>query len=125
MSALPEIIVEAWENREGPAVFATVAPDGNPNAIYVTCVRRYGDDRFAVADNYFNKTRANIHEGSRGSLLFITKDGKAYQVKGAVEYQETGEIRDFLRDCLDAKYPVHAAAVLRVEEVYSGAERLA
>ena len=45
-------------------------------------------------------------------------------MKGPVEYRQTGEARDFLRECLDPKYPVHAVAVLDVEEAYSGAEKL-
>ncbi len=124
MPALTDDLKAAWENREGPAVFTTVDRSGNPNAIYVTCVRLHGDDRIAVADNYFSKTRENIRSGSRGSILFITGDRKAFQIKGAIEYQESGDIREFLKDCLDPKYPVHAAASLTVEEAYSGAERI-
>ncbi|MCE5248721.1 pyridoxamine 5'-phosphate oxidase family protein [bacterium] len=124
MTSLPEMITKAWENREGPAIFTTVDRNGNPNSIYVTCVFLHGDDRIAIADNYFNKTRENIRAGSRGSLLFITKEKKAYQMKGMIEYQESGEIREFLKDCLDPKYPVHAAAVLLIDEVYSGAEKI-
>ena len=124
MPALTDTIKAAWEGREGPAVFTTVDRTGIPNSIYVTCVRFYGDDRIAIADNYFNKTRENILSGSRGSFLFITRERKSFQIKGPIEYQETGEIREFLKSCLDPKYPVHAAAVLRVEETYSGAERI-
>ena len=77
-----------------------------------------------IADNYFNKTRENIRVGCRCSFLFITRERKAFQIKGHIEYQETGEVREFLKNCLDPKYPVHAAAVLRVEEAYIGAERI-
>ena len=121
---LPDLIVTAWDNYEGPAVFSTLDGNGNPNAVYVTCARIYGSDRIAIADNYFDKTRKNILEGSGGAFLFITKERKAYQIKGSISYQATGEIRDYLKNCLDPKYPVHAAAVLMVEEAYSGAEKL-
>ena len=47
MTALTDTIKAAWENREGPAVFTTVDRNGNPNSIYVTCARLYGDDRIA------------------------------------------------------------------------------
>lgn len=124
MPVLNDTIKSAWENREGPAVFTTVDRDGNPNSVYVNCIRLYGDDRIAVADNYFNKTRGNILAGGRGSVLFITKERNAFQIKGFIEYQESGEVREFLRGCFDPKYPVHAAAVLLVEEAYSGAERI-
>ena len=124
MPVLTDTIKAAWENREGPAVLTTVDRNGNPNSIYVTCVLLYGDDSIAIADNYFNKTRDNICSGSRGSFLFITRERKAFQIKGTIEYQKTGDIQEYLKNCLDAKYPVHAAAVLRVEEAYSGAERI-
>lgn len=113
-----------WENKEGPCVFTTVDGSGNPNAIYVTCIRKYDDDTILIADNYFDKTRENLKHGSRGSVLFITGDKKAYQIKGSVAYQESGELRDYIKDCLDPKYPVVAVAVLTIEEIYSGAEKL-
>ena len=90
MPALPDVIAAAWDNHEGPAVFTTVDGNGNPNSVYVTCARIYGSDRIAIADNYFDKTRKNILEGSRGSFLFITKERKAYQIKGSISYQVTG-----------------------------------
>jgi len=125
VTALPEIVREAWINREGPVVLVTVSADGVPNAIYATCVGTFGDDRLVVADNYFDKTRQNLLGGGRGALLFITKDGKAYQVKGALEYHRDGEVFESMKAWNPAKHPGHAAAALRVEEVYSGATRLA
>jgi len=124
MAALSNVVKTAWENREGLAVFTTVGRNGNPNSVYVTCVRLYGQDCIAIADNFFDKTRINILSGSRGALLFITKDRNAFQVKGAIEYQEAGEVWDFLKNCLDPKYPVHAAVALHVDEAYSGAEKI-
>ena len=97
MSALPEVAAQAWEKRQGPIVLATVDSLGGPNIIYATCVRRSGEDQIVIADNYFAKTRANILAGSKGSLLFITQDGKAYQVKGVFEYLTSGEIYEIGR----------------------------
>ena len=124
VAALPEIVREAWINREGPVVLVTVSADGVPNAIYATCVGTFGDDRLVVADNYFDKTRQNLLGGGRGALLFITKEGKAYQVKGTLEYHRDGAVFESMKTWNPAKHPGHAAAALRVEEVYSGATRL-
>ncbi|MBN1486043.1 MAG: pyridoxamine 5'-phosphate oxidase family protein [Anaerolineae bacterium] len=124
MTTLPEIVSQAWEEREGPIVLTTVAADGTPNAIYATCVKKYSEDRLVVADNYFDKTRANIQNHSKGTLLFITKDRKAYQVKGTLTYETDGEIYADMKQWLAPKYPGHAAAVLHVEEVYNGAKKL-
>ena len=124
MKQLPEEIIAAWENHDGPAVLTTVSPDGMPNTIYVTCVRRYEDGTFLVADNKFHKTRENLSAPGNCSLLFITAENKACQLKGTVRYETDGARREFMRECLDPKYPVHAVAVLTVEEAYSGAEKL-
>ena len=124
MTALPESIHEAWEDRNGPVILATVSPEGVPNIIYATCVGAFGNDRLVVADNYFDKTRANLQAGGRGSLLFLTSKGKAYQVKGTLEYHTAGEIFDHMKTWNPKKHPGHAAAALRVKEIYSGAEKL-
>jgi predicted pyridoxine 5'-phosphate oxidase superfamily flavin-nucleotide-binding protein len=125
MTALPATVSEAWENREGPIVFTTVDDQGKPNAIYATCVRKFSDDTLVVADNYFNKTRANILSGSKGSLLFITKEGKSFQVKGSIEYHTQGLVFDDMKSWNPTKHPGRAAAALKVEQVFSGGEQLA
>lgn len=124
MTTLPQNVRNAWEDRDGPVILATVSETGIPNIIYATCVSVFGDDKLVVADNYFDKTRKNILAGSKGSLLFMTKSGKAYQVKGKLEYHKQGEIFDHMKTWNPEKHPGHAAAVLVVEEVYSGAEKL-
>jgi predicted pyridoxine 5'-phosphate oxidase superfamily flavin-nucleotide-binding protein len=125
MTVLPEAVSKAWENREGPIVFTTVDEQGKPNAIYATCVGKFSEDTLVVADNYFNKTRANILSGSQGSLLFITSERKAYQVKGSIEYHTEGAIFDDMKSWNPTKHPGHAAAALKVEQVFSGGEQLA
>jgi predicted pyridoxine 5'-phosphate oxidase superfamily flavin-nucleotide-binding protein len=123
--ALPNVVREAWDDRDGPVILATVDGNGVPNIIYASCVGVFGDDRLVVADNYFDKTRRNLQAGAkRGAILFINKSGKAYQAKGALEYHTNGEVFDHMKTWNPEKHPGHAAAALRVEEVYSGAERL-
>lgn len=124
MAALPEQVSRAWEDRSGPVILTTVDPQGVPNAIYATCVAQFGDDTLVVADNYFCKTRENLLAGSKGSILFITKDGAAYQVKGTMAYCRDGAVFDAMKCWNPEKHPGHAAAALRVEEVYAGSERL-
>jgi len=125
MPALPDEVSAAWDEHQGPVVLATISADGVPNIIYATCVGKFGADRLVVADNYFDKTRQNIQQGAPiGSLLFITEAGKAYQVKGALEYHTEGEVFDAMKQWNPTQHPGHAAAAIRVEEVYSGAEKL-
>ncbi len=124
MAVLPEHVSKAWEDREGPVVLTTVDGDGIPNAIYATCVSKFSEDTIVVANNYFAKTLENIRTGSKGSILFITKEGKSYQIKGTIEYHEEGSIFEDMKKWNPEKHPGHAATALKVEEVYSGAEKL-
>lgn len=115
---------EAWTKREGPVVLTTTDDAGVPNAIYASCVKQLDDNRIVVADNYFHKTRANIERGSRASVLFMTSDKKAYQIKGSVDYLKSGAIYDDMRQWVDQKHPRVAVAVVQAEELYAGATRL-
>lgn len=125
MALLPEAVSKAWEERDGAVVLTTVDKDGNPNSIYATCVGKFNDEILVVADNYFDKTRKNILSGSRGSILFITKEGRSFQVKGTIDYITEGEVFNFMKSWNPEKHPGHAATALKVEEVYSGSEKLA
>lgn len=124
MAILPVIVSKEWENREGPVVFSTVDKDGNPNAVYATCTSKYSEEIIVVANNYFSKTMDNILTGSKGSILFITKEGTSYQIKGSLDYHKTGAIFDDMKTWNPEGLPGHGAAALKVEEVYSGAEKL-
>ena len=124
MATLPEMVTKSWEDRQGPAVLTTVDKNGIPNSIYVSCVNLFGDDRVVIADNYFDKTRRNIADGSRGSLLFITSERKSFQIKGQIEYHQSGEIYEAMKKWNPTQHPGHAAAAIKAEEIYSGAEKL-
>ncbi len=124
MAVLPDNVRKAWDDREGPVILSTVNLDGLPNAIYATCVSRFKDDMIVVANNYFSKTLENILAGSKGSILFITKEGDSFQLKGRIEYHKEGRIYEDMKKWNPKKNPGHAAAALVVEEIYSGAEKL-
>ena len=124
MSFSIEQLAAAWQNHEGPAIFTTVNQAGEPNSIYVTCVDLHPDGFFVVADNYFSKTRANLQAGGSGSLLFMDREGKTFQVKGGLSYHTQGGMFDFMKSWNPAKHPGLAAAAIRVEQVFSGAEQL-
>ena len=124
MAVLPKIVSKAWENREGPIILSTVDVNGNPNAIYATCVSKFSEDIIVVANNFFSKTLENILSGSKGSILFITKENTSYQIKGSFEYHKEGVIFDDMKKWNPENLPGHAAVALKVEEVYAGAEKL-
>jgi len=124
MTTLPARVCDAWTNREGPAVLATVDGAKRPNVIYVGEIQYDAREGFIVVDNYFDKTRANIKNGTTGAILFITKDRRSFQVKGALTYHTEGPLFESMRSWHDPKYPGVAAVVLRIDEVFCGAEKL-
>jgi len=119
-----KVLSEAWETRDGPAILTTVSTDRKPNSVYVGEIQLDREIGFVVADNYFDKTRRNIKSGSHGSVLFITNEGKAFQVKGMIDYHTDGPVFDGMQEWHNPKHPGVAATVVRIEEVYTGAERL-
>jgi len=126
LAKLPEIAIKAWDAHEGPVVFTTIHKNGMPNTIYASCVQRIGGDKIVVANNKMHKTLENIKAGTKATILYITAEKKAFQVKGSLEYLTEGDIYDDMKNrWLDEKYPGYAAVVLTIEEVYSGAEQLA
>ncbi|HOP30908.1 MAG TPA: pyridoxamine 5'-phosphate oxidase family protein [Spirochaetota bacterium] len=124
MKVLPEEVIKAWDDKSGPVILTTVDESGTPNSIYATCISRFDESTIVVADNYFDKTRKNILSGSKASILFITKSGTSYQVKGSIQLHSEGKVFDDMKQWNPAKHPGHAAAALTVEEVFSGSKKL-
>jgi len=122
--SIPEEFKEAWKNHQGPVVFTTVASDGTPNAIYATCVSLYKDNSIIVANNYFNKTLKNIESGSKGSVLIITPENTSYQVKGTIKHVTSGDAFDNMKSWNPKKLPGKGAAIISIEEIYSGAKKM-
>jgi hypothetical protein len=123
-SKLPQIVSNAWENRQKAIVFTTVNAKGIPNSIYATCVALYGENKVLVANNFFNKTMENIKLGSKGSVLFITNEDKSFQLKGSLSYFEDGELFDNMKSWNPERLPGHGVVALEIEEVFAGAEKL-
>ena len=124
MAALSEEVIHEFNEHVGPLVFSTADVNGTPNTIYVTCASLYNPETIIIANNRFDKTKKNILNGSKGSLLFITEEKVSFQIKGRIEYHESGEYFDDMKKWNPAKLPGHAAAVIKIEEIYSGATKL-
>lgn len=117
-------IIDAWAEREGATVLTTVSSEGIPNSIWVMSTGLYKNEHIIIADNYFDKTKANILSTGIASVLFITKDGRSYQLKGTMSYHRDGPFYDFMMEVTPPKFPRRAAVVLHATEIYSGSERL-
>jgi len=121
MASLPKNVRQAWEEREGPVILATVSDTGVPNIAYVSRAELLGDDMVVLADRYFGKTRRNLMQGGTGALLFRDRQGKSYQIKGPVAYHQSGPVFDRVKGWTPAPTgTLHGAVALTIEEVYSG-----
>ncbi|HEY3332263.1 MAG TPA: pyridoxamine 5'-phosphate oxidase family protein [Capsulimonadaceae bacterium] len=124
MPRIPDKVFNALQDHNAPSIFATTSPDGNPNAIYVMLVKTDNPEIVLLNDSVFTKTRENILTGSRGAVVFLTADHKAYQIKGSLKYHTDGPLFEYMRSQVDATHARVAAVELLVDEVYEGAEKL-
>jgi|SRR5690554_2800068 predicted pyridoxine 5'-phosphate oxidase superfamily flavin-nucleotide-binding protein len=117
-------IIEAWKNKEDAVVLTTVDNNKMPNSIYVSCVALSDSFTIVIADNYFDKTKQNCYNDSLASVLFITKDGASYQIKGKIIYHTEGSVFDFMKSWNPQKHPGNAAVEIIPTQVYSGARKI-
>jgi hypothetical protein len=84
-----------------PAVIATCARDGTPNVSYVSEVHFVDAQHVALSFQFFSKTRQNVLENPRATVVVIHPDTGA-QYKLAVRYLRT-EDSGPLFECMKAK----------------------
>lgn len=110
--------------KQGPVVLTTVSKDGVPNSIYATCVSLFEGNKLLIANNKFDKTYQNILDCDKASVLFIAPEYKAYQMKGCVTYKTEGAAFDDMRSWNSPDLAGHGVAIVEVEEIFSGAEKI-
>jgi uncharacterized protein len=125
MVALPEEVVAAFANRDGPAVLTTVDAHGKPNTVYCGATRFLEDGRVSIANNRFAKTFANLEHTTVVSVLFLDKERKSYQIKGSFEYLTSGPEYDHMKTWNAPPRPGIGVLVISPLEVYSGSKQLA
>ncbi len=124
MIKIPDVIKEAWGGKVAPVVLTTISKKGIPNSIYVTCVELFENNKVLVANNKFKKTYDNILNSNKANILFITDQKKAYQLKGKISYETEGKAFDDMKKWNLPEMPGYGVAILEVEEIYSGAEKI-
>ncbi len=125
MNAIPDFVKNEWSIRQDAIVLTTVSDRGVPNSIYATQAALYGNKKVLVANNKFKKTLDNIEVNKEASVLFLTKEMKAYQLKGTISYMTSGEEFDDMKQWNRADLPGHGVAIIEVNEIYCGALKMA
>ncbi len=122
MVKMPPDVQEAI-SKQSPVPVATADSAGKPNVVFVGFLRIVDDETIQIADNFFDKTAANLGENPQVSI--VVYDGekkKSFQIKGSVEIMTEGSVYDDVATWVHAKskaLPAKAAVVMHVEEVYN------
>lgn len=124
MIKIPKKIVEDWNGKQDPVVLTTISKHGIPNSIYATCVALFEDNTVLVANNKFKKTFENIQDCNNATILFITNNKKSYQLKGSIKYETQGKAFEDMKKWNRADLPGYGVAIIEVEEIFSGADKV-
>ena len=121
MTQLPDAVKKAITKQDIFPV-ATSSQDGIPNFVYIAYLKVIDDQTVLIADNYLDKTRDNIL--SNGKIAFAVRDEEkgSFQIKGTAERLTEGDMFDEVQKWVPDKLPRVAAIIMRIEEIYNGAE---
>ena len=121
MAQLPEAVKKAILKQEIFPV-ATSNQDLIPNVVYIAYLKVIDDQTVLIADNYLNKTRDNIL--SNGKIAFAVHDEEkgSFQIKGTAERLTEGKMFDDVQTWVPDELPKVAAVIMKIEEIYNGAE---
>ncbi len=118
---MTEEMMDAVE-KDNVVFFATATKEGVPNVVPIGFARPIDNKTIMIVDNYLNKTRKNLEDNPKASLVPRDASKCPYQFKGTVEILTSGKIFD---DAVDwatsvmSKLAPKAAVILNVEEIYT------
>lgn len=102
---------------------ATASKSGVPNVAPIAFVMLVSDDTIWLADNYMNKTLANVSENPQIAIyLWEPETKKCFQIKGKVEVRTSGPDFEKMQAMVKGKKPDAPAKslfVMKVTEVFS------
>lgn len=125
MTALPQEILDAWEQRDPACVLTTVSQSGTPNTIYVSCCGLVDDSRILICDAKFGKTLENIQNGqSTISFLFFAPGHAAYQLKGEIHYSTEGTTFEAGTAYAMEGMETRGIAEITITEAFKGSDQL-
>ena len=121
MVKMPPKVRETLE-KQWPIPFATASTEGKPNVVFMGILKITDEETLVFADNFFNKTAANLAENPQASVVCWTKDPRrSYQIKGRVAFAEEGPIFEEMAESVRARKPdlqMRRAVIFKVEEIY-------
>ncbi len=109
--------------KVGVLHLATASKAGVPNVAPMGAVM-IEDDTILIANNFMNKTMANILENPQVSVLVWSRDlGNCFQLKGTAEIMKDTPEHQKMRAMLEEKkpgaYPCKDLVVISVKEIFT------
>jgi hypothetical protein len=102
---------------------ATSSKAGVPNVAPIAFVKLVDDDTIWMADNYMNKTLANLKENPQAAFYIWDADSrKCFQVRGSTEIKTSGPDYDKMKKMVIEKKPdapAKSLVIMKVTEAFS------
>lgn len=124
MTQMTEKIVELFE-KVPTAIFATLTPDGIPNAVPVGAKKIIDNETILISDQFFNKTLENMKANPKVSLTFW-EEHDGYQIKGSVtietsgnRFEETAKWIEEMGNKIGVPLKSKGAVILMIDEIYN------
>jgi predicted pyridoxine 5'-phosphate oxidase superfamily flavin-nucleotide-binding protein len=122
MVKMPPDVRQTLEKQK-PVPIATASKSGVPNVVYVGLLKIVDDETLMIADNFFNKTAANLAENPKISILcYNSETKKSFQIKGSVDVCREGANFDQMRTWVhgvNAKLPAKSCVMVKIDEIYN------
>lgn len=101
---------------------ATASKKGVPNVAPIAFVVLVKDDTLWLADNFMNKTLANVKENPHAAIyLYDSEVKRCCQVKGSIEVKTSGADYEKMKKMVQEKkpgLPAKSLLVMKIMEVF-------
>jgi hypothetical protein len=101
---------------------ATASKKGIPNVTPIAYVQLIRDDTIWIADNFMQKTLANVRENPHIAVyLYDAESKKCLQIKGKVDIRTSGEDYEKMKKMVQEKkpgLPAKSLLIMTIAEVY-------
>ncbi len=112
-------------NEDKAFAFATANKEGIPNINMIGIKKIEDDETVLLADNYFDKTLANLKEKSEAALLTSKAEEKLwYQLKGTCQYVNEGSKYEEFKNWVKSKketLPAKGLVIFKVKQIFNTA----
>lgn len=110
-------------NEDKAFTFATASKSAVPNINVIGMKQIDNDETVLLADNYFNKTLANLKENTEAAILTKNTEKKLwYQLKGTCQYVNEGPEYEKFKKWVKSKMetlPAKGMVIFKVKQIFN------